>query len=157
MDTRLKQIRSTSETSQLVLSLEDSKPIGDFEYDIIAGTTGDRGTSRVQNNRGKAVVRAPRPRHHLQHRMQRDEHETYGEILDRRSKCRVLDSNRYTPRVRERVHGQLLGRSIDDVQQHKWRSCAVEKRNSHRLVTNTANGEPEFRRSSIFRPDDQNC
>ena len=54
------------------------------------------------------------------------------------------DRNRYTPKVCERVHRQRLGRSTNDMQKYKWRSCAVEQRSSYRMVTNTANGEPEF-------------
>ena len=45
------------------------------------------------------------------------------------------------PKVCERVHRQRLGRSTNDMQKYKWRSCAVEQRS---MVTNTANGEPEF-------------
>ena len=58
------------------------------------------------------------------------------------AKC--LIENRYTSKVRERVHGQRLGRPSNNVQKHKRRSCAVEKRNTHSMVTNTANSEPEF-------------
>ena len=32
----------------------------------------------------------------------------------------------------------------NNVQKHKRRSCAVEKRNTHSMVTNTANSELEF-------------
>ena len=35
------------------------------------------------------------------------------------------DRNHYTFKVRERVHRQRLGRTSYDVQEHKWRSCAV--------------------------------
>ena len=54
------------------------------------------------------------------------------------------DRNRYTSEVRERVHRQLLGRPSNNVQKHKWRSYAVVRRNTHSMVTNTANNELEF-------------
>ena len=36
------------------------------------------------------------------------------------------------------VHRQRLGRPSNNVQKHKWRSCAAVKRNTHSIVTNTA-------------------
>ena len=54
------------------------------------------------------------------------------------------DRNQYTSEVRERVHRQRLGRPSNNVQKHKWRSCAEEKRNTDSMVTNTANNELEF-------------
>ena len=72
-------------------------------------------------------------------------HEACREIPERRSECKVPDRNRYTPKVRERVHRQRLGKSTNDTQKHKGRSCATVKWNSHRMVTNTANSEPELR------------
>ena len=39
---------------------------------------------------------------------------------------------------------QRLGRSSNNVQKHKLRSCAVVKRNTHSMVTNTANSKLEF-------------
>ena len=35
------------------------------------------------------------------------------------------DRNDYTFKVRERVYSQRLGRTGNNVQEHKWRSCAV--------------------------------
>ena len=66
------------------------------------------------------------------------------EILERRSECKEPDRNHYTFKVRERVHRQRLGRTSYDVQEHKWRSCAVEKCNTHSMVKNTANSKFEF-------------
>ena len=63
---------------------------------------------------------------------------------DEMSKCKVPDRNRHTSKVRERVHRQRLGRPCNNVQKHKRRSCAVEKRNTRSMVTNTANSELEF-------------
>ena len=74
----------------------------------------------------------------------RDEFEAYCEIPERGSLYKEPDRNRYTSEVRKRVHRQRLGRPNDNVQKHKWRSCAVEKRNTHSMVTNTANSELEF-------------
>ena len=37
-----------------------------------------------------------------------------------------------------------LGRTSYNVQEHKWRSCAVEKCNTHSMVKNTANSKFEF-------------
>ena len=42
------------------------------------------------------------------------------------------------------VNRQRLGRASNNVQEHKWRSCAVEKCNTHSMVTNTANSKFEF-------------
>ena len=50
----------------------------------------------------------------------------------------------YTFKVRERAHRQRLGRTSYDVQEHKWRSCAVGKCNTHSMVKNTANSKFEF-------------
>ena len=61
------------------------------------------------------------------------------------------------PEVRERLHRQQLGRSTNDTQKYKWRSCAVVKRNSHSMVTNTAYGELEFCRGRIICSDNWNC
>ena len=55
------------------------------------------------------------------------------------------------------VHRQRFSKPSNNVQEHKRRSCAMEKRNAHSMVTNTANSEPEFRWSRIIRPDDWNC
>ena len=54
------------------------------------------------------------------------------------------DRNHYTFEVRERVYRQRLGRASNNVQEHKWRSCAVGKCNTHSMVTNTANSKFEF-------------
>ena len=35
-------------------------------------------------------------------------------------------------------------KACSNVQKHKWRSCAVAKRNTHSMVTNTANSKLEF-------------
>ena len=44
----------------------------------------------------------------------------------------------------ECVFRQRLGRTRNNVQEHKWRSCAVVKCNTHSMVTNTANSKFEF-------------
>ena len=67
------------------------------------------------------------------------------------------DRNHYTSEVREHVHRQRLGRASNNVQKHKWRSCAVVKRNTHSMVTNTANSKLEFCWSRIICPDDWSC
>ena len=66
------------------------------------------------------------------------------EILERRSECKEPDRNHYTFKVRERVHRQRLDRTSNNVQEHKWRSCAVEKCNTHSMATNTANSKFQF-------------
>ena len=68
----------------------------------------------------------------------------FCEILERRSECKELDRNHFTFKVRERVYRQRLGRTSYNVQEHKWRSCAVGKCNTHSMVTNTANSKFEF-------------
>ena len=45
------------------------------------------------------------------------------------------------PTVRERIHRQRLGRTTPNVQEHKWWSYAVGKRDSLCLVKNTAVSE----------------
>ena len=72
------------------------------------------------------------------------ESEAYCEILERRSECKELDRNHYTFKVRERVYRQRLDRTSNNVQEHKWRSCAVGKCNTHSMVKNTANSKFEF-------------
>ena len=69
----------------------------------------------------------------------------------------VLHQNLSTPKVLERVQGQRLGKSTNDMQKHKRRSCAVGKRNSHLMVTNTANSEPELCRGRDVCSDNRNC
>ena len=64
--------------------------------------------------------------------------------FERRSECKEPDRNHYTVKVRERVYTQRLGRTSYNVQEHKWRSCAVVKCNTHRMVTKTANSKFEF-------------
>ena len=54
------------------------------------------------------------------------------------------DRNHYTFEVCERVNRQRLGKTSYNVQEHKWRSCAVGKCNTHSMVTNTANSKFEF-------------
>ena len=54
------------------------------------------------------------------------------------------DRKHFTSEVRERVHRQRLGRPNNNLQKHKWRSCAVGKRNTHSMVTNKANSKLEF-------------
>ena len=50
---------------------------------------------------------------------------------------REPDRNHYTFEVCERVYRQRLGRTSNNVQEHKWRSCAVGKCNTHSMVKNT--------------------
>ena len=64
--------------------------------------------------------------------------------LKRRSERKELDRNHYTFKVRERVYRQRLGKTSYNVQEHKWRSCAVVKCNTHSMVKNTANSKFEF-------------
>ena len=80
----------------------------------------------------------------MSNRERRDEFEAYCVIPERRSECIERDRNHYTSEVRERVHRQRLGRPSNNVQKHKWRSRAVGKRNTHSMVTNTANSKLEF-------------
>ena len=42
------------------------------------------------------------------------------------------------PEVREHVHNQRLGKSTNDMQKCKWRSCSFGKQNFHSMVMNTA-------------------
>ena len=58
--------------------------------------------------------------------------------------AKSLIENHYTFKVRERVYRQRLGKTSYNVQEHKWRSCAVEKCNTHSMVKNTANSKFEF-------------
>ena len=58
--------------------------------------------------------------------------------------AKSLNRNHFTFEVCERVYRQRLGRTSNNVQEHKWRSCAMEKCNTHSMVTNTANSEFEF-------------
>ena len=75
---------------------------------------------------------------YMSNQERRDEFEAYCEIPERRSACKEPDRNRYT------AHRQRLGRPSNNVQKHKWRSCAVAKRNTHSMVTNTANSKLKF-------------
>ena len=77
-------------------------------------------------------------------RERRDEFEAYCEMPESRSECKEPDRNRYTSKVRERVHRQRLGRPSNNVQKHKWRSCAMVRRNTHSMVTNSAKNKLEF-------------
>ena len=81
---------------------------------------------------------------HVSNREWRDESEAYCEILEWRSECKEPDRNHCTFEVCERVFRQRLGRTSNNVQEHKWRSCAVVKCNTHSMVTNTANSKFEF-------------
>ena len=83
-------------------------------------------------------------KNYMSNRERRDEFEAYCETPERCSECKEPDRNRHTSIVRERVYRQRLGRPSNNVQKHKWRSCAVVKRNTHSMVTNTSNSEPEF-------------
>ena len=118
---------------------------------------------------GKTVVHVPgTSRHHVQrernskkdhmsNREWRDESEAYCEIHERRSKWKELDRNHYTVKIRERVYRKRLGRTSYNVQEHKWRSCAVVKCNTHSMVKNTANSKFEFLLKQKIRPDDWSC
>ena len=134
--------------------------------DRVTGRAGERETSRVKDSRGKAVVHVPGAcRHHVQregnskedhmfHRKRRDAREAYREIPERCPERKVFD--RHIPTVRERVHRQRLDRTTPNVQEHKWWSYAVEKRNSFCMVKNTAVSESEFCRGRIIRLDNWN-
>ena len=49
----------------------------------------------------------------------RDESQAYCEILERRSECKEPDRNHYTFEVCKRVYRQRLGRTSNNVQEHK--------------------------------------
>ena len=49
-----------------------------------------------------------------------------------------------TPSKFVNVYRQRLGKTSYNVQEHKWRSCAVVKCNTHCMVKNTANSKFEF-------------
>ena len=49
-----------------------------------------------------------------------------------------------TPSKFVNVYTDSLGRTSYNVQEHKWRSCAVGKCNTHSMVKNTANSKFEF-------------
>ena len=66
-------------------------------------------------------------KNYVSNRERRDESEAYCEILESRSECKEPDRNHCTFEVRERVYRQRLGRASNNVQEHKWRSCAVVK------------------------------
>ena len=148
-----------------VLGLEEAKPVMTPSVkrtpttESLVELEGER-RAMYRTVVGKTVVHVPGTsrRHvqregnskkdHVSNRESRDESEAYCEIFERRSECKEHDRKRYTFKVRERVFRQRLGRTSNNVQEHKWRSCAVVKCNTHSMVTNTAN------RSRIKRPDD---
>ena len=83
-------------------------------------------------------------KNYMSNRERRDVFEAHCDIPERRSECKEPDRNHDTSEVRERLHRQRLGRASNNVQKHKWRSCAMGKLNTHSMVTNTANSKLEF-------------